>query len=379
MKIVFLSNFYNHHQRPLADALAGRAEYTFIATSAIPEERKNLGWGGDAEPAYVCHYDAEPERAEKALSEADLVIAGSAPEKLVQNCIRQGVPVFRYHERPLKKGPELKKYLPRLVKWHLLNPPGRKIWMLCASGYTAGDYARFVLFRGRAFRWGYFPEMKRYDDIDALLERKRRNRILWAGRFLDWKHPDDAVRAAAKLKASGRDFEMLLIGTGEMENVLQEMIRREGLEDRVLLPGPMKPEEVRIYMEEAGIFLFTSDRQEGWGAVLNEAMNSGCAVIAGHEAGSVPFLLRDGENGLVYPSGDADKLADKIARLLEHPDEQRRLGRKAYETITEEWCAGEAAERLIRLAETLLAGGKSPYTEGPCSPAEELREDWYKG
>ena len=61
-------------------------------------------------------------------------------------------------------------------------------------------------------------------------------------------------------------------------------------------------------MEKTGIFLFTSDRQEGWGAVLNEAMNSGCAVVASHLIGAVPFLKKKKKNGLVYSSGDRKTL-----------------------------------------------------------------------
>jgi glycosyltransferase involved in cell wall biosynthesis len=61
----------------------------------------------------------------------------------------------------------------------------------------------------------------------------------------------------------------------------------------------MAPEAVRDHMEAADIFLFTSDFNEGWGAVLNESMNSACAVVASHAIGSVPFLLKDGENGFI--------------------------------------------------------------------------------
>ena len=46
--------------------------------------------------------------------------------------------------------------------------------------------------------------------------------------------------------------------------------------------------------------------QEGWGAVLNEAMNSGCACIASHAIGSAGFLIEHGENGFVYRDGDMD-------------------------------------------------------------------------
>lgn len=378
--VVFLGAYYNHHQHFLSQALARHCNYAYIATTKIPEFRKTLGWGMDSVPDYVCQYSLEPEKSEALLAAADLVITGAAPERLVRKCIRRGQLVFRYAERPLKKGPEVKKYLPRLVKWHWMNPPWRRIYMLCASAYTAGDYARFGLFWGRALRWGYFPEVKQYESAEGLLEQKNKATLLWAGRFIDWKHPDDVIRVAAKLKAAGREFEMQLIGGGELEEQLREMVAREGLEEQVRLLGSMKPHEVRGYMEKAGIYLFTSDRREGWGAVLNEAMNSGCAVIASHAIGSAPMLIRDGENGLLYRSGDVEGLYQRVLRLMDDPAAQRQLGLRAYETITESWNAETAAQRVIDLAERLLTGDrKNPYPDGPCSPAEHLRDSWYRG
>ena len=46
--------------------------------------------------------------------------------------------------------------------------------------------------------------------------------------------------------------------------------------------------------------------QEGWGAVVNEAMNSGCAVVADHMIGAAPWLIRQGENGR---TGSAERRA----------------------------------------------------------------------
>lgn len=380
MNIVFLSNYFNHHQKSLSDALAKRSNYTFIATASMTEERRAMGWGSEPEPAYVCSYDREPERAEACIAQADVVIAGSAPEKLVKKCVDRGQMVFRYMERPLRHGMEWHKYFPRFIKWHLQNPEGKPIYLLCASAYTAGDFARFGLFRGRAFRWGYFPETKRYGDLGVVLDQKKPVSILWAGRLLDLKHPDDAVRVAAKLKASGMDFEMNIIGRGEMEEALRRMIRGAGLEDQVHLLGFASPEEVRWYMEQSRIFLVTSDRREGWGAVLNEAMNSGCAVVASDAIGAAPYLLRDGENGCVYHSGDVSELYEKVSGLLDSPERVRRLGEMAHKTIVEQWNGETAAERLICLLETLRAGEEVSelYPNGPCSLSPIIGEDWYK-
>ena len=148
---------------------------------------------------------------------------------------------------------------------------------------------------------------------------------------------------------------MSFIGTGEMESVLKEMTREYGLSEKVSFLGSMPPENVRECMEQAGIYLFTSDKKEGWGAVLNESMNSGCAVVASHLIGSVPYMLKDRINGSIYESGNLDDLFEKTKYLLDHPKAQDVFGKTAYETVTTEWNANISAQRFVRLCEAILA------------------------
>ena len=377
MRIVFLSNFFNHHQSALSDALWTQTggKYSFVETSTMPQSRKALGYHVEQKP-YVLRYQGNEEQVLKLIREADVVLVGSTPEKLVRQRIRTGKLMFRYAEHPLKKGLEPWKYLPRLVRWHWRNPMRKPIYMLCASAYTAGDYAKFGLFLDRTYKWGYFPETRWYENLEALWAEKDVAELLWCGRFLDWKHPDDAIMVARWLKNDGYAFRLNFIGRGEMEDAVRQMVQEYQLEDCVRFLGSMKPEEVREHMERAGIYLFTSDRQEGWGAVLNESMNSGCAVVASHAIGSVPFLIRDGENGLIYESENVDMLYEKIKYLLNHPEKQKRLGMEAYETITTEWNAETAVERLMKLAAEISKRECKPlpFEEGPCSIAEIRKE-----
>ena len=380
MKIVCLSNYFNHHQSCLSNAfdVDERVDYAFVSTIAMPKQRKKLGYSNDEMPPYVCESflnEREKERAEQLLTEADVVIAGSAPEQMVQQCILQKKLLFRYSERPLKRGLELLKYPVRFIRWRRQNPEKKPIYMLCASAFTPTDYAKFGLFKNKTYKWGYFPETKHYD-IDDLINKKSRTTILWCGRFLDWKHPEQVVEVASRLRDAGYDFELQFVGVGEIEAQIKEMVADFDLQSHVNFLGSMKPEQVRERMEKAGIYLFTSDRQEGWGAVLNESMNSGCAVVASHAIGAVPFLVEDSRNGLVYESGNVDMLYEKVKFLLDNPEKQALLGKNAYDTIINEWNAEEAAKRLVNLAEHILAGEKNPdlYENGPCSKAGKQKE-----
>ena len=375
MTVLFLSNYFNHHQKPFCDAmfrLLGDS-YHFVETEPMNDERKSLGWGGITYPSYVIRpEEAFTPETGALIDSADAVIIGSAPNSLVKNRIRKGKLVFRYSERPFKQGMEWKKYLPRLVLWNLRTPFWKPVYMLCASAYTASDYAKMGLYLGKCYKWGYFPETKRYEDADKLIAAKQLNSILWVARFIDWKHPEIPLEIARRLKQEGYKFTLNMVGNGELLEATRKQVEALGLSDCIHLLGAMSPEDVRKHMEQSQVFLFTSDRNEGWGAVLNESMNSACAVVASRAIGSVPFLVEDGVNGDIYEDGNTDDLYRRVKALLDDPARRLQKSKKAYTTITEEWNAEVAAERFVALAGSMLNGGKKDLFElGVCSKANE--------
>lgn len=383
MKVAFFSNYLNHHQLPFSLAMQKytNGNYTFVATEPISEERLKFGYEemDHKYPFVLCAYDsAENEaKAMKLALESDIIITGSAPEKYTVERVKKGKITFRYSERPFKQKIPFYR-IPRVSASMLLHHTQFKhypLYMLCASAFTAYDYGRFGAYRDKCFKWGYFPEVKN-ENLDSLFEKRQQHKkptILWAGRMLNWKHPEMAILLAQYLKKSGYDFELKIIGDGELENELCCMIRDKGLNDCVKMLGSMSPEKVREHMKKANIFLFTSDFNEGWGAVLNESMNSACAVVASHAIGSVGFLMHQGVNGVIYRNEDQDDLNRKVEKLLDSPNLMEKYGRAAYETIISDWNADTAAKRLLSLAEFLKNGGKgSPYESGPCSAAQRI-------
>lgn len=380
MKIILLSNYFNHHQKAISRELFRKTDYfEFVETSEMREDRKKLGYGEEYVPTYIRKLNSynEKEILEK-IDDADIVIRGAAPSELTIKRAWKNKIIFRYSERQLKVEECFIRHFPRFIKWHLQNPVRKSVYLLCASAYTSYDFSKYLLFKNKAYKWGYFPETKYYD-IRKLQKEKKKRTILWCGRFLEWKHPDDVIEVGRRLKEEGYEFEINFIGTGNLENNLKEQVAEMELEHFVHFLGSMKPAQVRKHMEEAGIFLFTSDKQEGWGAVLNEAMNSGCAVIASHAIGAVPYLIENNKNGLIYKSGDVDMLFNKVKRLLDDENEQVKLGLESYRTITGVWNAEVAVDRLLHLSERILEGEKSPdlYIEGPCSKAQIIKDDWF--
>lgn len=384
MKIVFCSNFMNHHQLYVSKALiALGVEYTFVATTEIPAERKKLGYK-DMNQEYdwiVRAYESEEQEktAKKLIKEADLVISGSAPMRYLRGRILKNKPVFLYSERWFKsadgdvsKFKTLHNWLSNLLHREYLNY--FNVYMLCASAYTAHDCNVYGNFKGKCYKWGYFPYVVEYD-IAKLLEQKGQNekvKLLWVGRFLDWKHPEYPIAAAKRLKAKGVKFELNMIGIGEELEKINNAIVEENLQDCVHLLGSMPTEKVREYMEKSNIFLFTSDFNEGWGAVLNEAMNSACAVVANQGIGAAPFLIQDNTNGVLYKNGDIEEFCDIVERLVENKELCGKIGCEAYNTIVEEWNPNNAAKKLLKLYNILFENSGETIENGVCSKAEIL-------
>lgn len=383
MKLTFVSNYINHHQVPVSNELYRilGEDYTFIQTEPVEEERLRMGWKDESKTTpYLKLFYEEPEDCRRLIADSDVVVFGGTDEEsYIKLRLETGGLVLRYSERIYKSG-----------QWKAVSPRGLRkkyqdhtkyrnapVYLLCAGGYVASDFHIVRAYPGKMFKWGYFPETKHYD-VEKLLEKYGRNNgtvsLMWAGRFLDWKHPELPVLLAEHLKKIGYDFRLSMAGGGEMEEEVRRMVSEKGLENEVTFCGYLQPAQVREMMEQTEIYLFTSDYKEGWGAVLNEAMNSGCAVLASHAIGAVPFLMKHGKNGLIFESGNLRDLEEKAERLMCDPAERERLGRAAFETVTEEWSAEKAADRLTELAEKLLRKEMSAeeylYADGPLSKAE---------
>ncbi len=402
MKLTFVSNYINHHQIPLSNELyrALGEEYTFVQTEPMAEERRAMGWGITDEtlPYLRCYYE-EPEACRGLILDSDIVIFGGVEdERYIEERLASGRPVIRYSERLYREG-----------QWKAVSPRGlirkykdhtryrdKEVYLLCSGAYVASDFHIVRAYPGKMLKWGYFTETKQYDPetlfgakgsvvedgpdgakgsvvggaIDgAKVSTSRVPEILFAGRFLPLKHPEYAVELAAHLRKQGLLFHLTMVGGGELEEELHRMVSDRGLDDCVTFTGYRKPQEVREFMERADIFLMTSNYLEGWGAVINEAMNSGCAVIADAKIGAVPFLLRHGQNGMVYRDGDMTEFLAYGEQLVRDRELCRRLGQNAYDTIVRLWNPESAANSLLDFAEGILKHEWRVRDEGPCSPA----------
>ena len=104
---------------------------------------------------------------------------------------------------------------------------------------------------------------------------------------------------------------------------------------------------------------------------MNESMSNGCAVVASNMIGSVPFLIEDGINGLIFKSEDLGSLETKVASLLDNVDYRRTIAWNSIKTMREVWSPKNAATNFLKLCEAIENGRRldSVIDKGPCSMA----------
>lgn len=408
-KIVFVSDAFHLHQKGVADALFEMTEgsYSFITTLPLREERKKMGFGNDY-PAYVLDASSRNAgvwaKAQQIIDDAETVVLGSAPYELLTNRLAAGKLTFRYSERLWK---QYKHYL-KTPFYMMDNNKTKGCRLLCASAYAAHDYNMMGAFKDVCYKWGYFTEvsfdpstgsgqaklrsqgdsLKVKEDLStdsSNLSNLRPVRMMWCSRYLDWKHPELPVFLAHRLKDKGYSFHITMYGSGQYYEKAVELVRKLNLNDVITFTGNVPNEIVHQTMRESDIFLFTSDRGEGWGAVANEAMSEGCVLVAGNEIGSVPYLVKDKENGCTFKSSSRckgfgrfgvsvdqkslDSLVEKVEWLINNPSERKRLSENAIKTMQETWNPRVAAENLLTLIEDIKQGRDTSIKHGPCSKA----------
>lgn len=373
MQITYFSCFINHHQVWVADELykLTNGNYRFVCVEELPTEFRKNGYADYFNREYVvCAYTEEGRQyANRLAEESDVAIFGGNEDVQAfrEVRMRKGKLSFECGERWLKRG-YLNILSPRLLKaqfrYHTRYKKVKDYYSLSISAYGARDYEKMHSFKGKCYKWAYFTEV---DDINLDHKNFSGKRLMWCNRFISWKHPELAIMMAKNLKDEGYDFQLDMYGDGVMLEEMKKLVQILDVSDVVKVCGTAPNATIREEMRNHDILLTTSDRNEGWGATVNEGMSNGCVVIGADEVGSVPRLIIDKYNGLVFKSKNLDSLCEKVKEVLCNPDRCKEISKNAYATMKDIWCPSNAAKQLMYLCRCLLSGQKVDIANGPCS------------
>ena len=166
----------------------------------------------------------------------------------------------------------------------------------------------------------------RVSDYRPDFDEKRERRIVFCGRITGEKMLPDLVEAVARLPKD-LDAQLDLVGEGDQRRALEQLAARLGIEDRVHFPGRVSDEELRDLLTRATVFAMPSTAELQSIATM-EGMASGLPVVAA-DAMALPHLVKDGENGFLFPPRDVAALADRLERVLRMPQDEREVMQRA--------------------------------------------------
>lgn len=393
MTIAFFSNFLNHHQKPVADELYNLTghQYTFIEVLPMPNRYKKNGYPTYTNIPYVLQAWQSEKNMQKAIdlaSDVDVAVF-CGPEVLSFEIIRArhtNKLTFELSERWLKKG-WINLLSPRLIRniynYHTLFYK-KPFYKLCASAYVPNDQYLLHTFYNRCYKWGYFTQVDPLN-VTTISYDTKIIRMMWCSRFIKLKHPELPIVLAHLLKQKGEHISIDMYGSGPLLKRTKKMAAEYGVDDIITFCENMQNEQILSAMRDHEIFLLTSDKNEGWGAVANESMANGCVLVCSDSIGSAPYLVKDSFNGLLFKSPNTSygfrkggltidheslySLCHKIEWLLNNPTERKRIAERGYKTISQIWSPRNAAQNLMHLIDDLQQHKDCTINDGPCSKA----------
>ena len=209
--------------------------------------------------------------------------------------------------------------------------------------------------RGQLFRWCSHDQWSKVrvvrcglDDMfleHAVTDVPTTPRFVCVGRICEQKGQLLLVEAASRLRDEGHEFELLLVGDGEMKAEVERYVAEKKLEDCVKLTGVATSTQVRDFILESRAMVLPSFA-EGLPMVLMEAMALGRPVISTYIAG-IPELV-DSDSGWLIISGSVDHVTDAMRSALTTPQEVlESMGRHGREQAIELHNAMTESGKLI--------------------------------
>lgn len=343
MKVAFYLNVISPHQLPLAREVVrqiGEANFKYIYAEDFLADRKAMGWNDNDVPTWCVKGDEDAQE----LIEADLVYTGIRCLDLIIKRSKMGKMTVYYSERWFKPIPAMGLLLPgwlRMLSPNYSKMASQMVKILNASTvrylpcgpWATKDMFMLGLNKEQILSWGYFVAPGRHPEGRSMSHGKLK--VLWVGKISYLKRVDTIVRAVSRLKDM---VEMTIVGDGECKSRL--MRQAKGLPVSFLHSQSI--EQIRDIMRKNDVYVFSSNAMDGWGAVVNEALEEGMYVIGTKETGASAAIL---PNEAKYTCGDWRELA----RLLKQCCDAKKEGILKGQGIRG-WSAEKAAVRLLNIS-----------------------------
>ena len=338
MRIVFWQNCLSPHQLPYIVKLVDDEridEVVVVASETMSGDRKDMGW---KLPKYDgidrCIILVKPDngKIDALLSERTddswHLFSGIHADAFVFHCLDMSM---KYHlrrgmiaEPPLtydtKRDKENAKPLwMHRIRFRLLDYRYAKhMEAVFAMGTDAVKYFKSVNKHWHVFNFSYCTEPSLQPvSVDGGAC------FLFVGSFSKRKNPIAILDAYLGMKHKELLEKIGFIGDGQLRKALYEKIENEHLQEKVTVFGTVSQTDIPKYLAKADVLILPS-LHDGWGAVVNEALQSGCYSIVSDDCGAKSLLKDDPRLGAIFNHKKNDELAKYMDYVVSNIDKIRQ-------------------------------------------------------
>lgn len=324
MRIIYFTRNYSPHDARFLTALAGtphevhlmRLEGDLDKVLALPEGITEIKWAGGQQAAKAINYWSLANDLKRVVSKVkpDLIHAGPIQRVAVLPA------AIRFHPLvSMSWGSDLLHDAKRSVFQNLIARfTLSRTSVMVGDCQAVSDKAQELGFPGEQivlFPWGV--DLKHFSPGIAKGLRKRlgweKNIILLSNRSWEPLYGVDLIiKGFAKAVAQNPGLRLLLLGDGSQKGLLLELIATLNLGEKTHVGGRISQADLPDYYRASDLYISAS-HSDGSSLSLMEAIACGKPVIVSDIAGNLEWI-NDGENGWVFPDGDAGTLGERIVQ-----------------------------------------------------------------
>lgn len=225
-------------------------------------------------------------------------------------------------------------------------------------------YAEYGIRDTKLFPCPYFVENDRLLD-QARSHREERDAVragwsiprdavcyLYVGKLTHKKRILDQLAALRRALARNSKLHMLVVGAGELMEEARKYTTEHDLP--VTFAGFMNQTEITSAYIAADCLILSSDYDETWGLVVNEAMVCGLPAIVSDRVGCGPDLIKSGETGERFRFGEVDDLSELMLSMAEDRDRLISMGESARTLVLENYTLEKAVSGTMNAVEAVL-------------------------
>jgi glycosyltransferase involved in cell wall biosynthesis len=339
-------NIPSFHQNDLFNELAKNYnEFEAIFSHTKDEDRKNQGWNSEQTHHYISKTIGKDLNLWQLIfyvfknRKATHIVNGIWAEKslffviILLNIFRANFLIYSEAPFPTKYRGFAKK-----IVLHFIVKPLSKLLIIRAKGFLAVSAFAVKYFESlgakanKIYRFGYFRT------VQKSIQKQSNNKtteLIFVGQLIERKGIMTLLESIKSISKTNSLFHLKIIGTGELESSMKAFINNNQLQSQVTFLGVINSENITDYIEKADLLILPSVF-DGWGMVINEALQSQVPVLISDQCGAKDLVKVD-QNGLIFQHDSLESLTENL---------QKFLNLSPQEKIAMKRCAEEMGEKI---------------------------------